>query len=198
MPNRGYQKIDIKNVHIEGVDRMPEYRWIFPEKPKDQMILDIGCYIGFYTFQAALDGAKYCIGLEKNLSIYQKALHIQRQLNFPNVEFRKTDAEKAEFSEKYFDIVLCLNVLHHIQTEKRIRNFLKKIDIWASRKMFFTLVNPVSDHNIKLTPRKKGHPIMRIKPEYLKGLWPEYKMRYIDSNVWNKTPEGRTIVEIEK
>lgn len=134
MGKLGYQKIDFDGYHLEGINRYPEYRAIFPNPPVGKTILDLGCYVGYYIFQSSRDGAKYCMGIDWNEERINKAEEIKDFLGIQNVNFFMGNAVISDIQNP-FDIVLCLSVLHHVRHGKEI--FLEKLGAWAKEKIIF-------------------------------------------------------------
>src|SRR5215469_15807753 len=60
-----YQKVIYQGrVLSRGTDRTETYDLLFPTPPTGKTVLDVGCHIGFYCFQACSDGARYCLGID--------------------------------------------------------------------------------------------------------------------------------------
>jgi 2-polyprenyl-3-methyl-5-hydroxy-6-metoxy-1,4-benzoquinol methylase len=113
LPENGYQKINILDgPSISGNDRSYLDRVIFREDLTGKNILDIGSYYGYFCIEALKHGAKRAVGIEPRKANINVARSISSHLNV-EPEYIETDFESWETDEK-FDIILCLNVLHHM------------------------------------------------------------------------------------
>jgi ubiquinone/menaquinone biosynthesis C-methylase UbiE len=106
---------------------------------KPGKILDIGCGNCRNAMIFCSKGFK-CYGIDFSKNMIEKANEFCKKNN-AEINLKKGNVEKIEFSDESFDYVLCLNVLHCIETGKReeavkeIRRVLKKngeaiISVW--------------------------------------------------------------------
>jgi SAM-dependent methyltransferase len=110
---RGYQGLTLPyDIKIPGKDLSYVIKDIFPESLSGKSVLDIGCDYGFFLYEALYRGAARVIGVEADLERFNIAKEIAR-IKSENVEILFGDIMKIPLEEK-FDIVLFLNVLHHI------------------------------------------------------------------------------------
>lgn len=93
---------------------------------KDKSLLDLGCYYGHYSFLLLEAGASEAVGVDTNANRVKIANHIagRRGINRSLKSFRAQRQDINEHVEKsnlHHDIVLLLNVFHHLlaQNEKR-------------------------------------------------------------------------------
>jgi SAM-dependent methyltransferase len=189
-----YQKIHIGPVNVNGIDRMPDYKQIFKNKPKGKRILDIGCNMGFYALQAASEGALVVTGIDTSTKALEHAINAKRLLNYDHVHFIKGDIFNTNFDE--YDIVLCLNFVHHITPIVKLKLLLDKIDCLARESMYFT-ITPFKESlgtNYKEEVNNKGLLKMRLKPQFFEQYWPAYDIECEDS----KTFQGRIMIKINK
>jgi len=82
---------------------------------KDQKVLDIGCFHGFFSFKIEQAGAKEIDGVEKS----DEAILTARKLSWLKKSkacFYKGDIVnfKTQNIQNHYDIVLVLNMLHHV------------------------------------------------------------------------------------
>ena len=80
---------------------------------KNKSVLDIGCFHGYFSFKIEESGAKDIIGLEKN----KKAINAARKIRLRKKSkafFKKGEIENT-WLKKHFDIILVLNILHHVK-----------------------------------------------------------------------------------
>jgi len=87
---------------------------------KNKTVVDIGCNTGYFTFKAEKEGAQ-AIGLDKNNQFLIIANLIKEVTN-SKVTFKTwTDDQPLPKS----DILLCLNVLHHLKDKKTFLNTIQ-------------------------------------------------------------------------
>lgn len=80
---------------------------------KDKAVLDIGCFLGYFGRQAGLAGAKAVMGIDRDTGVCTDAamLNVSRRSHMFVV---RRDADNFNFGVT-FDIVLMLNMFHHIE-----------------------------------------------------------------------------------
>jgi len=88
---------------------------------KDQKVLDIGCFHGFFSFKIEQAGAKKIDGLEKS----EEAILTARKLSWlkkSRTWFYKGDIVNFK-NQNTYDIILVLNMLHHVNNiPKALKN----------------------------------------------------------------------------
>lgn len=108
-----YQKITSDSgTVVAGSDRSYLNDTIFQgSKFSGKTLLDVGCHHGYFCLEAARRGANSAVGLDA----FEENVTVARTLadGLANVEYVEADFESWE-SEQQFDVVLCLNVLHHM------------------------------------------------------------------------------------
>jgi len=123
-----YQQVNLPyGLMIQGRDRSTTSNVIFPNSLEGKKVLDIGCALGYFCYQAEIKGAEKVVGLENKTSRFQQALLIKDILQ-SNVEFHQLDIYDYDTDIK-FDYVLLLNVLHHLtkpmEALQKIADFTK-------------------------------------------------------------------------
>lgn len=116
-------------MKTSGGDRAGTLALIMPSDLSGKSVLDVGCRYGFFSFEAAKRGARRVMGVDFDDDALRKAGKL-REVIGSDVEFRKLDITKQSLNEK-FDVVLCLNVLHHLPDPIRTLNEL--VDITRER-----------------------------------------------------------------
>ncbi|MSP83149.1 MAG: methyltransferase domain-containing protein [Alphaproteobacteria bacterium] len=96
-----------------GHDRSYLNDVIFGTGIADQTILDIGCYLGFFCLEALRRGAAGATGIEPDLECVRRANEIAAA-NGQAPEYIAGDFESWDWGGRRFDVVLCLNILHHM------------------------------------------------------------------------------------
>ena len=137
-----YQRIVYHGKTLSwGIDRYLPYRLLFPDPPAGRSILDAGCHRGFYCFQAASEGAQCCLGIDADADRIAKARALARRYAIPNLEFRAADLSTCAIEDR-FDVVLCLNVLHHLSGIEQAGRVLRKL--WAVADERLILIAPLA------------------------------------------------------
>jgi SAM-dependent methyltransferase len=113
LPSRSYQKIVMPDGStVAGNDRSYLIPLIFGDDFGDKTLLDVGTYHGFFCLEAMRLGAARAVGLDACIESLQTARQIAANLPRPPT-YVHADFETWESDEK-FDVVLLLNVLHHM------------------------------------------------------------------------------------
>ncbi len=110
----GYQKIDLPyNLSTAGKSRTSTLDKILERRLDNKSVLDIGCAYGYFCFEAEKRNAKEVVGTELKDERFIGA-NIIKEIIGSKVEFLKQDVVFDPIGRK-FDIVLLLNVIHHLK-----------------------------------------------------------------------------------
>jgi SAM-dependent methyltransferase len=110
----GYQQITLPNGRvIPGEDRSRAADLIFPRSLAGKSVLDVGCYYGYFLHEAIRRGASRAVGIEADPERYRIASTLAA-LWEGKIEIREGLLEEVQLNEQ-FDIVIFLNVLHHVK-----------------------------------------------------------------------------------
>ena len=108
-----YQKIEISTKkYTYGEDRSETLRF-FDEGLVGKSVLDIGCAFGYFCFEAEKRNASRVVGTELKRHRFI-GCNILKEIFGSNIEILFQDIFSNPLKEK-FDIVLLLNVLHHLK-----------------------------------------------------------------------------------
>ena len=108
-----YQRVELPfGLSTPGQDRSQTRDLIFPKKLTGQTVLDVGCALGYFSFEAEKLGAARILGIELSDLRFRQANLLKKILG-SNVEFQQRDILGDELNEQ-FDVVLLLNVIHHL------------------------------------------------------------------------------------
>jgi ubiquinone biosynthesis O-methyltransferase len=103
-------------------------------------VLDLGCGYGFRTMGIAKKGADHIIGIDEDNTRIREGQLFAEQQHINNIEFTVMDAERTEFDDESFDIVIADEMIHHVKNLpgliKEMQRILKKDGITI-----------ISDHN---------------------------------------------------
>jgi SAM-dependent methyltransferase len=110
----GYQRITLPDGRvIGGTDRSPVADLIFAADLQGKSVLDVGCYYGFFLHEAIRRGARRAVGIEADPERYRIASTLAG-LWEGKIEVHQGLLEEVRLDEQ-FDVVLMLNVLHHVR-----------------------------------------------------------------------------------
>lgn len=126
---------------------------------KDNTILEIGCGDGEFTKRLA-DLPSKIVGTDITPKVIARAKRYFNTKIYRKVSFKADNAEKMSFSNNSFDIVCGISILHHIDTNKALKESFRVLKRGGS--IFFSepnLINP----NIYLG---LNVPYLRRKMEY--------------------------------
>jgi ubiquinone/menaquinone biosynthesis C-methylase UbiE len=94
----------------------------FLPKPVDNL-LDVGCGTGLY-WPVLVKYCKHIVGIDYSEAMISEARRLIEAKNLENVEAIVQNGEDLDFPSESFEIILCMDVLHHIQDIRRsICNF---------------------------------------------------------------------------
>lgn len=99
-------------------DRAPELRRVLPSPLSGESVLDVGCAEGLFCFGAEQSGASRVVGMDIKENRFEAAMILKR-LRGSNVEFRLQNVEVQGIGDE-FDIVLLLNVVHHLRNPFKV------------------------------------------------------------------------------
>lgn len=118
-----YQK-GIENNVLQKVWHTNKYNAVFELiTTYPQKILDVGCSSGWFISEIAKRFPKAkCYGID----LYNKAIAYGRRL-YPNIEFQLADVHEIPFRKNTFDLVICTEVLEHVDDPKRVLLEIKRV-----------------------------------------------------------------------
>lgn len=113
-----YHRVELPyGLHTPGQDRSATRDLVLPSTLSGKSVLDIGCALGYFCFEAEKRGATQVVGVELNERRHRQAMLLKEALS-SQVEFRRADILSDGVSEQ-FDCVLLLNVIHHLSEPMR-------------------------------------------------------------------------------
>ena len=143
--------------HLVAKDRFPKYkRWLFfnfgwllikifgyplglhPQKkavivlklldPKaGETICDIGCGIGYYSFELSKNYNCNIYGIDIDNADIQLAKKIKEILDITNVTFSNINVLDNQFEDSFFDKIIMLEVIEHIKDDVALLFEIKRI-----------------------------------------------------------------------
>ena len=126
-----YHRVELPfGLHTPGQDRSPTRDLILPPSLSGKSVLDVGCALGYFAFEAEKRGARRVVGIEPNAVRFRQAQRLKQILG-STVELVQQDIVDDPPAET-FDYVLFLNVLHHVREPIRA---LRQVARVASEKL---------------------------------------------------------------
>lgn len=183
-----YQNIKFRGkTYAQGTDRSKSYRQLFPEPPFGKSILDVGGNLGYYSLMAIEEGAAYCRSLDLNEQNTQKLREIAADLNLDNLDAQQCDIFNYEI-ERDFDIVLCLNLIHHFDTFERAEKIIDKLYQRAAEKFMLVVLAP-DDINTPVSYDREpdvmgGKRFIRISPLYFMEKYGQEKVKVMGAGTY--------------
>jgi 2-polyprenyl-3-methyl-5-hydroxy-6-metoxy-1,4-benzoquinol methylase len=109
----GYHRVDLPfGLHTKGKTRDNLRDLILPESLEGKTVLDVGCALGYFCFEAEARGAARIVGVEQNEKRFDDAM-LLKDIKESKVDFIRRDITLDPLDER-FDYVLLLNVIHHL------------------------------------------------------------------------------------
>lgn len=156
---RAYQSSgDVGRAPSEGSDRAYLNDIIFGSFSGGQSLLDIGSNLGFFCREAARRGG-HATGIDPDADVIEGARELA-QGQIPPPEYICGDFEDYDFGEQKFDVVIALNVLHHMFDAVHV---LRRIQTMARGRVVLEVAQPTW-RDIKLVLRNPGLLLARLMP----------------------------------
>ena len=113
-----YHRVDLPHgLHTPGQDRSATRDLVFPASLDGRSVLDVGCALGYFCFEAEKRGAARVVGTELKDNRFHQALRL-REILGSKVEFHARNVIEEPLAEQ-FDQVCLLNVIHHMPEPMR-------------------------------------------------------------------------------
>jgi SAM-dependent methyltransferase len=109
----GYQSVPLPyDLRVPGSDKREAVDFYLGDRVQGKSVLDVGTYYGLYPCEAISRGAIRAVGIEQDPERYSVAKRIS-EFHGIRYEIRNANVEQLDGMER-FDLVLFLNVLHHV------------------------------------------------------------------------------------
>ena len=143
-----YHRIELPyGLHTPGQNRAHSLSVFFPDDFHGQSLLDIGCGLGHFCFEAEKRNAGRIVGLEFKESRYKQLLILKDILN-SKIEVVNCNFEKDEYTGE-FDYILLLNVVHHLKEPIQVLRQIARM----TRKRFIMEFPTFRDTKYKIASR---------------------------------------------
>ena len=121
--NLKYQCIELPyGIKTPGDSRTEAISLVLNELEKGQTVLDVGSFLGLFCIKSLQHGASEVTGLELNKERLRQATQIADFLQL-KPKYLRLDVEGHPKLDKH-DLVLCLNVLHHLKNPIGVLRYL--------------------------------------------------------------------------
>lgn len=161
-----YQRITYKGrVLAWGRDRTATFVLLFPAAPVGESILDVGCHTGFYCFEAASRGAKYCLGIDIDRGRIAKGRALIKKERIRDIDLVAADVRQYDFYRP-FDTVLCLNLLQHMTTIDKVEILLTRLDRVAQERLILIVPVTTTPHLVYEHALRDNIPYLLLSEEY--------------------------------
>jgi len=108
-----YQRIELPyGLATPGASREDLCDLAFALGVEGKSVLDVGSYLGYFCLEALERGATSALGLEVDPDRIRQARRLA-EIRGLAPTYEQVDVEGHRFTDRY-DIVLCLNILHHL------------------------------------------------------------------------------------
>ncbi len=204
-----YQKIELPyNLSTPGSERDSDLDKILGGEIEGKSILDIGSAYGYFCFEAEKRGASYVCGTELKEHRF-KGAQLLKDIKNSSVDFLNFDILEKPINKK-FDIVLLLNVIHHLEypiyflkllsemcNDRLVIEFPTTNDIIFNRKSDNNLkirINRFLNRNFGIKWKRKNHNDMTSLPLIGVSLMKEKGQTF----VFNESALERILIQNSK
>jgi len=109
----GYHRVNLPyGLRTRGEDRSETRDLVLPQSLAGKSVLDVGSALGYFCFEAEERGADRVVGVELREDRFCDA-QLLKEIKGSNVEFIRRDVV-LDPPDESFDLVLLLNVIHHL------------------------------------------------------------------------------------
>ncbi len=121
-------------------------------------ILDIGCGEGLFLVQLANQNPNLQIwGIDNDSQRLRQAQEKAKEKNLQNINLFLQEATGLNFSDEYFDAVVCINTIHNLESIDIVRKVLCEMARVCKKKgrvvfEFRNIANPLLYFKYKLAP----------------------------------------------
>jgi len=183
-------KILLKNEIDPAFAKRAEYIFNKISDKKPKKILDVGCGRGFYVFGCSLfNFIKEIHGLDNNDEYLKIA---KRNCVDKRIKLRKGNAYSLPYPDKYFDFIICSEVLEHLKNDNKGLQELHRV-----LKPKGTLIITVPNKNFPFLWDPLNWLLMKVFKTHinkdiwwLAGIWADHERLYDEKDIINKVNEN--------
>lgn len=132
-------------IETEGVDHSATAQAVFGSDLAGKSVLDIGCHHGYYCIEAVKRGAAGVTGVEGKNRAFNLAKRIRALYGYTQIEFVQGFYPKVRLEQKAFDVVLLMNVVHHLDSVRKARRMILRAAEMAAERLVLCIRPPEDD-----------------------------------------------------
>lgn len=212
----GYQAIALPGgVTTPGHERDYLHETLFGSDFTGKTFLDIGSYLGAFCLEAMRRGADEALGIETDPTNIRQARKIAELWGL-DASYVQADFEDWPLPDRQFDVVACLNVLHHlydpIHALRRMMSLARsrlvlEVAVPTWRDVGRDMINPLRVFGVGAPalflgiPHKRGDAAGRtflFTPQSLKILFGVHTSMFEPITISRSPFKGRIVVEAVK
>lgn len=170
IPEHGYTE-GLVNHGPDGGD-WPTKRFGMPEDLSNKNVIDVGCWDGFFSFEAEKRGARQVTASDCSSDVGGNPngtagfYYAKKCLN-SKVQFRTLNIEKVRLFGSGFDLVLCYGVLYHLKSPLIA---MENLSLLTASSGTCLIETAVSEHkgeaHLAYRPNRDGDPTNYFYPSY--------------------------------
>jgi len=132
---------------------------------EDRVVLDLGCGCGYGTYELAEAGAKLAVGIDNSAEAIDYA---RGRYEHENSTFAVADALALPFADDSFGAVVCMEVLEHLEDQKRLLSEVARV-LGDEGILFISTPNP---NRPSISDEEKPNPfhVREVELEEFKDL----------------------------
>ncbi|TPW03680.1 MAG: group 1 glycosyl transferase, partial [bacterium] len=167
-------------VHPKHLAATPWHDWYFEQLRPGDIALDVGCANGAHTLRAALH-CKRVFGLDYDLGQLRVAGREAGRLGVGNVHLFAWDiTARFPFPDRYFDVVLFLDVIEHLLPRVRVLGEIRRVLKDEGRLLISGPNRETSPPDLRPQPgdvlapaAPGGRPLRLLRPRSQGGVHPD-------------------------
>lgn len=125
VPPNYYQQGVRKNTlqRIWHTNKLRAVHYLMNLYPRPNKILDVGCASGWFLYELS---KRFRTAQYFGVDVYAQAIRYGKK-RYPSLKLTNADAHMLPYSDKSFDIVVCTEVLEHVEHPKNVIREIKRV-----------------------------------------------------------------------
>jgi len=174
-----YKGSSTRLFHRLRIDQLSRFHRKY--KIKNFRILDVGCSAGGLSVPIASKN-KEVVGIDLDVPALKKFRSWVKNSNIKNTKIDKGIAEKLSYSNNYFDLVVCSEVLEHVQNIEESVNEIYRV-LKPKGLLFLSMPNKYGFPYVYLAisyflknKKRNPDPHTHFGPSRMKSLFPKFEL----------------------